>query len=77
MNGEPSIEDVAAMRADGSLREYFQYLTGRPPAKPTAEPEPAGDKPKYHIPRKGAWPCGTAPSGPTPRPCNDCQPPAT
>ncbi|GAA2192801.1 hypothetical protein GCM10009787_11960 [Streptomyces bangladeshensis] len=59
------------MRADGSLREYFQYLTGRVPAQPkpaAAEPEP----PAYHIPRKGAWPCGTAPSGSTPPPCTDC-----
>ena len=66
---EPSIEDIAVMRAEGSLREYFELLIGRPPAKPkpaTAEPAP----PAYHIPRPGAWPCGTAASGPTPPPCN-------
>ena len=72
MSGEPRIEDIAEMRAEGSLREYFQYLTGRASAQPKpaeAKPEP----PAYHIPRKGAWPCGTAPSGPTPPPCTDCQ----
>ena len=30
---QPSVEDIAAMREDGSLLEYFQFLTGRP-AKP-------------------------------------------
>ena len=65
---EPTVEDVAAMRADGSLREYFQFLTGRNPAKPKpAETEP--EPPSYHIPRPGAWPCGTAASGPTPPSC--------
>ncbi|MGV9888347.1 hypothetical protein [Streptomyces sp. NPDC003395] len=68
---EPSIEDVAAMRAEGSLREYFQVLTGRAPAKP--KPELADEPPKYHIRRPGAWPCGTAASGPTPAPCTDCR----
>jgi hypothetical protein len=69
---EPSIEDVAAMRAEGSLRDYFQVLTGRIPAQPkpvVAEPS----KPAYHIPRSGAWPCGTAATGPTPAPCTDCR----
>lgn len=73
---EPTVEDMAAMRADGSLREYFQFLTGRTPTKPKPADGPTDEQPSYHIPRKGAWPCGTAPSGPTPRPCNDCQPPA-
>jgi hypothetical protein len=70
---EPEIEDIAAMRAEGNLREYFQLLTGRIPAQPKpAATEPA--KPSYHIPRPGAWPCGTAASGPTPKPCGDCPP---
>jgi hypothetical protein len=65
---EPSIEDVAAMRAEGSLRDYFQVLTGRAPAQPKpAAAEPA--KPGYHIARPGAWPCGTAATGPTPPKC--------
>lgn len=68
---ELSVEDVAAMRAEGSLRDYFQVLTGRTPAKPkpaAAEPEPRG----YHVSRPGAWPCGTAATGPTPPPCTTC-----
>ena len=69
---EPTAEDIAAMREDGDLTDYLIALTGRSRTKPKpaeAEPEP----PAYHIPRKGAWPCGTAPSGPTPPPCTDCR----
>lgn len=69
MGEQPSIEDIAAMRADGSLREYFQFLTGRVPKQPKPTVA-APDKPVLHIPRPGAWPCGTAPSGPTPAPCS-------
>ncbi|WP_435643826.1 hypothetical protein ACR9VJ_26225 [Streptomyces sp. H49] len=67
---ELSIEEVAELRKDpASFRDYLRHITGRKveaasPAQP-AEPEP----PSYHIPRKGAWPCGTAASGPTPPPC--------
>lgn len=66
---EPTVEDIATMRAEGSLREYFQLLTGRPtPAAPKpAVAEPTG--PGYHVARPGAWPCGTAATGPTPPPC--------
>ena len=66
---EPTAEDIAAMREDGDLTDYLIALTGRSRTKP----KPAEDEqpePIYHIPRKGAWPCGTAPSGPTPPPCN-------
>jgi hypothetical protein len=63
---EPSVEDFAAMRADGSLRDYFEYLTGR-----TATPQPAPSavapvEPGYRIAHKGGWPIGTAATGPTP-----------
>ena len=64
-------EDIAALREQGDLKAYLLALTGRTPATP----EPAIYEPKeppYHIPRKGAWPCGTAPSGPTPPPCGSC-----
>ncbi|MEU5477505.1 hypothetical protein [Streptomyces mirabilis] len=62
---EPTLEDIAAMRADGSLREYFQFITGRTPA---AKPAPlaAAPDPGYRIAHKGGWPIGTAATGPTP-----------
>jgi hypothetical protein len=67
--------DIAAMREQGDLKDYLLSLTGRAPAKPKpAAAEPAG--PSYHIRRPGAWPCGTAASGPTPRPCGNCPPAA-
>lgn len=67
----PSPDDIQAMREDGDLLPYLISLTGRTPSKrkpPAAEPAP----PAYHIARPGAWPCGTAASGPTPKPCGDC-----
>jgi hypothetical protein len=68
---EPTAEDIAALKSDGDLKDYFLTLIGRAPAAPkAARTEPA--KPSYHIPRPGAWPCGTAASGPTPKPCDDC-----
>lgn len=67
----PDPADLAAMREEGDLLPYLISLTGRTPSKPKqAETEPA--KPSYHIPRPGAWPCGTAATGPTPPPCGDC-----
>lgn len=69
---KPSIEDVAVMREQGDLKDYLLSLAGLPLAKPKpAITEPAA--PTYHIPRKGAWPCGSAATGPTPPPCNSCQ----
>ena len=59
--------DIVVMREQGDLKAYLLSLAGRTPT-PAADPA----KPAYHIPRKGAWPCGTAPSGPTPPPCQDC-----
>ena len=61
--------DIVAMREQGDLKAYLLSLGGRTPQAP-ADTEPT--KPPYHIPRKGAWPCGTAPSGPTPPPCGSC-----
>jgi len=75
MINEPSVEDIAAMRADGSLREYFRFLaeqaprpTPAPAAKPalTAVPDPG-----YRIAHTGGWPLGAAATGPTPPP-NQC-----
>lgn len=65
-------DDLAAIREEGSLVALFTQLAGKTLPKPVAE-EPTEEKPKYHIPRPGAWPCGTAATGPTPPPCNDCQ----
>lgn len=62
--------DIVAMREQGDLKAYLLSLTGRASAT-AADTEPA--KPAYHIPRPGAWPCGTAASGPTPAPCEDCK----
>ncbi|WP_159056572.1 hypothetical protein [Streptomyces yokosukanensis] len=62
--------DIVAMREQGDLKAFLLSLAGRTPT--AAEQGAAPDKPAYHIPRKGAWPCGTAPSGPTPPPCGKC-----
>lgn len=56
-----SLEDIKAMRKDGSLRDALrcQIADGkrrREPAKPAPAPRPAG-----HIP--GAWPTGTSRRG--------------
>lgn len=71
MSDQFKADDMAAVREEGSLASLFAHLTGKPIAKP--EPPPEDEAPSYHIPRKGAWPCGTAASGPTPPSCGDCQ----
>lgn len=63
-------EDIAAMRAEGTLRDYIRMATGRPPipAQPTPrdEPEPEARLPRARV---GAWPDGTRSPGPvTPPP---------
>jgi len=70
------VEDVAELRKDPeSFREYLRHITGRPVvAAPAPSPDAPLEPAPYHIPRKGAWPCGTAPSGPTPPPCGNCPP---
>lgn len=63
-------DDIAALREQGDLVDYIKSLTGRPPKQRTSsEPE----TPCYHIRRPGAWPCGTAVTGPTPQPCDECR----
>jgi hypothetical protein len=66
-------DDLAAIREEGSLVALFTQLAGKS-LKPPVEDQPGENTPKYHIRRPGAWPCGTAPSGPTPPPCDDCPP---
>ena len=74
MTGQFRAEDLEAVIAEGSLVDLFTALAGKQIAKP--EPLADDEKPLYHIPRKGAWPCGTAPSGPTPPPCTHHDPAA-
>lgn len=70
-----SPQDIAELRKQGDLSAYLRSLTGRPPlAAPAEDVELEPDRPSYHIPRRGAWPCGTAATGPTPKPCGDCTP---
>jgi hypothetical protein len=72
VNGQFRAEDLEAVIAEGSLVDLFTALAGKQVTQP--EPPAEDDGPKYHIPRTGAWPCGTAPSGPTPPPCGSCPP---
>lgn len=63
---KPDIDDIAAMREQGDLKDYLLSLVGGPaPAKPkpalTAVPDPG-----YRIAHVGGWPLGTAATGQTP-----------
>ena len=64
---QPTPEDIAALRADGDLEDYFRSLIGRPAAKPTPTLT-AVESPGYRIAHVGGWPLGTAATGPTPPP---------
>lgn len=69
---DPTPEDIATARKEGDLAALLLMAAGIAPKAPKqqqAEPE----KPCYHIRRPGAWPCGTAATGPTPAPCSECQ----
>lgn len=62
--------DIVAMREQGDLKAFLLSLGGRTPTTPRQDASP--EKPSFHIPHPGAWPCGTAPSGPTPPSCGSC-----
>jgi len=65
---ELTAEDIAALRADGDLEDYFRSLIGKPAKarpKPTLAAVPAAG---YRITHTGGWPLGTAATGPTPPP---------
>ena len=64
---EPTAEDIAALRADGDLKDYLLALAGRTPAKPKPKLAAVPD-PGYRIAHTGGWPLGTAATGPTPPP---------
>lgn len=72
------IDDIAAMRADGDLKDYLLSFAVTTPA-PKAKPKPAlsaVESPGYRIAHTGGWPLGTAATGPTPPPdactCAQC-----
>ncbi|NEA52367.1 hypothetical protein [Streptomyces sp. SID10815] len=80
---ELSVEDIAELRKQGDFRAYLRQITGRSAedtipksAHLTAVPAPA-----YRIAHTGAWPIGTAATGPTPPPgactCPQHQQPTT
>lgn len=73
---EPTDEDIVEARKQGDIKALLLAAAGLTlpvPKQRAAEPE----KPCYHIARPGAWPCGTAASGPSPGPsCPDCTPAA-
>lgn len=68
---QPTPEDIAAMRADGSLIDYLKYLTSqvpRPDVKPVKPALTVVPDFGYRIAHTGGWPLGTAATGPTPPP---------
>ena len=66
-------DDITALREQGDLVAYIKSLTGRPLRQRTKSSQP--EQPCYHIARPGAWPCGTAATGPSPGPtCPQCTP---
>ncbi|MFJ9985350.1 hypothetical protein ACIQUD_15180 [Streptomyces globisporus] len=71
---EPTVDDIVAAREQGDLKALLLLAAGITPTAPKQRQAEA-EQPCYHIRRPGAWPCGTAATGPTPKPCTDCQPP--
>ncbi len=63
-----NVEDIAAMREQGDLKDYLLSLIGDAPATPKPAPLVAVPDPAYRITHVGGWPLGTAASGPTPPP---------
>ena len=59
-------DDIAALRADGDLINYLRSLVGTAPKKAAPAAPQGPEEPDYVIPHRGAWPIGTAASGPTP-----------
>lgn len=73
MNAAFNADDMAEVRKQGDLKSLFAALMGKPAPRDEAPVEDG--KPTHHIARPGAWPCGTAPTGPTPGAyCPDCAP---
>jgi uncharacterized membrane protein len=71
---EPSPEDIAAAREQGDLAALLLVAAGLTLAVPKQRQAEPADEPCFHIARPGAWPCGTAPAGPSPGPrCPQCR----
>ena len=64
-------EDIAEARKQGDVTALLLLAAGISRTVPKQRDEPAA--PCYHIRRPGAWPCGTAATGPTPEPCDECR----
>lgn len=74
MSYEPSLDDITAAREQGDLKALLLLGAGRAPSAPRQRERGKPGTEHYHIARPGAWPCGTAASGPTPGPsCPDCK----
>jgi uncharacterized membrane protein len=74
MTFEPSQEDIAAAREQGDLKALLLLAAGITPAAVPRQREVEPEEPCYHIRRRGAWPCGTAATGPSPGPrCPQCR----
>ncbi|MFE9738863.1 hypothetical protein [Streptomyces sp. NPDC006477] len=68
-------EDVAEARAQGDIKALLLLAAGITPAMPKQRTASEPETPCYHIARPGAWPCGTAATGPMPGPsCPECTP---
>lgn len=63
-----SPEDLAALREDGDLERYLRSLAipAQPQPQGAAPADESAAEPDYVIRHRGAWPIGSAPSGPTP-----------
>ncbi|MER7517831.1 hypothetical protein [Streptomyces sp. NPDC126499] len=70
-------EDFAEARKDGDVTRLLLLAAGIAPKAPKQRTAAHDEQPCYHIARPGAWPCGTAATGPSPGPtCPLCTPTA-
>ncbi|MER7953884.1 hypothetical protein [Streptomyces sp. NPDC096030] len=69
---DPTDEDIVEARKQGDIKALLLAAAGLTIAAPKQRTSSEPEAPCYHIPRPGAWPCGTAATGPTPKPCAEC-----
>ncbi|MFJ6579302.1 hypothetical protein ACIQMY_25485 [Streptomyces sp. NPDC091368] len=70
---EPSDEDIVEAQRQGDITRLLLATAGITPKAPKQRTSSESEAPCYHIRRPGAWPCGTAATGPTPDPCDECR----